>query len=177
MKMTKEEKVIMFQSYMLKANATNVHISPAENSRIKAMTGRGIDSGSHGKSAELITKTAVNGHRGMWYKVARNDKGVDFKHKGVKYQVKCGCGSWAYDSKKLPFEYVIYAPFGLVESDLCVVIPALEFDTFVREVITLKKNSHNGYNIQSWKNSKKKTKALFDFLSDYPTLEEYFGQG
>ena len=58
---------------------------------------------------------------------------------------------------------------------MCMVIPAIEFDTFVREVITLKKNNHNGYNIQSWKNSKKKTKALFDFLSDYPTFEEYFG--
>ena len=175
MRITKEEKIALFESYMVKANTTNVHITPAENSRLKAMTGRGIDSGSHGKSAELITKTAVNGHRGMWYKVARNDKGVDFKHKGIKYQVKCGCGSWAYDSEKLPFEYVVYAPFGLVESDMCMVIPAREFDSFVREVITLKKNSHNGYNIQSWKNSKKKTKALFDFLSDYPTFEEYFG--
>ena len=57
--MTKEEKMMMFESYMVKANATNVHITPTENSRLKAMTGRGIDSGSHGKSAELITKSAV----------------------------------------------------------------------------------------------------------------------
>ena len=63
MRTSKEEKIALFESYMLKANATNVHITPAENSRLKAMTGRGIDSGSHGKSAELITKTAVNGHR------------------------------------------------------------------------------------------------------------------
>ena len=175
MRITKEEKIALFESYLIKSKTTNVHISPADNKRLKAETGRGVDTGSHGKSTELITKTAVNGNRGLWYKVAKNDKGIDFKHKGIKYQVKCGCGSWAYDSEKLPFEFVIYAPFGLVESDVCMVIPAKEFDTFVREVIKLKPNSHNKYNIQTWNNSQKKITALFDFLSNYPTFDEYFG--
>ena len=34
MKMTKEEKMVMFESYMVKAQSTNVHITPTENSRL-----------------------------------------------------------------------------------------------------------------------------------------------
>lgn len=172
--MTKTEKIELFTNAMNNAITTNTHISPIENKKLKAATGKGIDTGSHGKATELTAKADINKSRGMWYKVASNDKGVDFKHKGIRYQVKIGSGSWAYNPNKLPFDFVIYAPLGLIESELCVVVPASEFDTFVREVITLKKNSHNGVNIQSWKNSKKKTKAMFDFLSNYPTLDEWF---
>ena len=82
--MTKTEKIEMFINAMNNAMTTNTHISPIENKRLKATTGKGIDTGSHGKATELTTKADINKSRGMWYKVASNDKGVGFKPKGIK---------------------------------------------------------------------------------------------
>ncbi len=136
------------------------------------------DSGRFGKAFEINCKTLINGKRGNSGRVSSRGK-TDMQNNHIKYEIKSNCGEIAENIEKNL--YVIYTAnnkkdFATPEN--AHVIPASDFVEIIETLGLMRtKKSTNGYMvkaIQTYSNSKRKTNALLNAISDYPTVAEWF---
>lgn len=135
------------------------------------------DCGRYGKAFEINVKHFLNGNRGNANKVSAKGK-TDVQSKGIKYEVKSNCGEINEDILKN--DYIIYTPDNMMDfehPEQAFVIPAQAFvDMFHALGLVRTKKSTNGQlktTIQSYRNSKRKTMALFNALEQYSRLGDW----
>lgn len=135
------------------------------------------DCGKYGKAFEINVKHFLNGNRGNCNTVSAKGK-TDVQSKGVKYEVKSNCGEINDDIMKNDF--IIYTPNNRDDYYLPMNAYVIPSDSFVSLFESLglvrTKKSTNGQlktTIQSYRNSKRKTAALYNALKQYSTLGEW----
>lgn len=135
------------------------------------------DCGRYGKAFEINVKHFLNGNRGNANKVSAKGK-TDVQSKGIKYEVKSNCGEINEDILKN--DYIIYTPDNKTDfehPERAFVIPTQAFvDMFHALGLVRTKKSTNGQlktTIQSYRNSKRKTMALFNALEQYSRLGDW----
>lgn len=127
-----------------------------------------------GNAFEIACKQVMNGNK---FKGVSKANGTDAKSKGYKYEIKTNCGGLNNIEKN---DFVIYAIIEKGDeittefaSNQSFVIPANEFMEGLNELGLIRTKDGNRTTIQSFKNSKKKYEALFDWLYNYPNLAEH----
>lgn len=129
-----------------------------------------VDDGANGKAFEGEVKLAMVGQIHTKNLVTSNKKAHDFTCKGVRYEVKSGCGE-IIDllNGKSKAERIIYSPIADMSEvyDLSVdnFIFVLEYCGLIRD----KKTSRGTWtkSIQSFKNSRKKSAQFREMLNIY----------
>lgn len=137
------------------------------------------DSGKNGKIWEIVNKLYLNGYKGNSCIVSPKGK-VDVTYKGNKLEIKSNCGQLEMDNL-LKNDYICYTMDN--ESDIYnpengkIAKPAEWYDMLDNiGLIRNNKKSSSGLRttaIQSYKNSKKKTIALEQALSEFVTLKDW----
>ena len=135
------------------------------------------DSGKYGKAFELNTKKYLNGRRGNIDHVSPKNH-TDVRFHGIKLEIKSNCGEINDDIKKNDFiiytmdnESDYYEPFNakvLTPDEFLNVLESLNLIRTKKSTCGTMKTT-----IQSYKNSKRKTTALYGALNQFITLEQW----
>lgn len=140
---------------------------------INAYRNNTIDDGAKGKAFEGEVKMAMCGQIHTKTLVTSNKKAHDFTCKGIRYEVKSGCGE-IIDllNGKSKADRVIYSPIADLSEvyDLSVENFILVLDTC--GLIRDKKTSRGTWtkSIQTFKTSKKKSAMFREMLNNYNGL-------
>ena len=137
---------------------------------------KATDCGRYGKAFEINVKHFLNGNRGNSDVVSAKGK-TDVKYRGMTFEIKSNCGEIAKIEKN---HFVIYTMDNKNDFDRpenARVIPSVEFVQIINHIGLFRtKKTTNGYMtyaIQTYNNSKRKTKALTEALAKYPTLKTW----
>lgn len=127
------------------------------------------DSGKYGNIFEIITKLNLNGYKGNSCVVSPKGK-VDVTYKGQKIEVKSNCG----ELDDITADIIIYTMDNkedIFSPDEAHVLTRDNFFKVLRDNnlirTTKKKNGYIKHNIQSYKNSKKRSHNFMFGLFDY----------
>lgn len=128
---------------------------------------KGIDSGAHGKAFEGAIKLALTGRVQTKNLVSSNKRKEDLKIKGIRIEIKSGCGT--LDNVK-NVDVVIYSPTSTIEN--AYILNASDFLNGLESIGLVRhdKKMSNGKiktAIQSFKHNNKATRNLYAMLETY----------
>lgn len=189
--MTKKEIINNFINYRNYAINTNYNVKPT----------KGTNSGCGGRTFEYAVKLALGNIKGAAHISAAAQKDTVKTLEGLKksFEIKSGCGvianineSGEYYGAMLKSDYTIYCPEYDETAPVFVqayVIPTTDFIAMLQDLglLRLKMSGaqyENGakkdgayydrLTIQSFKNSKRKTAALYEALESYDSFTTFF---